>query len=417
MKIAVLGSGVVGVTTAWCLRQDGHDVTVIDQHTAPAHGCSRASGGQLAVSFAEPWANRDAPLQLLKWLFKDDAPLRFRPRADLRQWSWSLQFFRECWPGRLERNMRYMVGLSAYSLSVLRHMRAELNINYHQQKQGTLNFYRNAADLEKSQDMAGIMRGMGVDRRIVTVGEMLSIEPTLASIQDSLVGGDFTSDDESGDAWMFTRALATVCRDAGVDFLYSHQVTGLRADNGKVTCAEVLGPDGLYDTVPAEAFVIALGARSAELVQPLGIPCNVYPARGHSVTFDIVDANKAPVTNLTDQAHEVLYSRCGNQLRMAGTAELSGFSNALDQVRCASMVRQAQELFPDALDFQNVRCWSGLRPSTPSGVPLIGQTRIRNLYLNTGHGSLGWTMAAGSAKALADLVSGRSPEPEFPFLG
>lgn len=417
MKIAVLGSGVIGVTTAWWLRQAGHEVVVVDRCSGPAQESSRAGGGQVSVSYAEPWAKRTAPLQLLKWLFKDDAPLRFRPRADLRQWMWSLEFFRECWPGRLEKNIRAMVSLSAYSLAVLRQMRSELGIEYQHQERGILNFYRNQADLEQSQDMAEIMRELGVERRILTVDELLALEPALTPMKSRLAGGDYTADDETGDAWMFTTALAGHARQAGVEFLFSRQINRLISDEGRIVAAEVIDNDGLYENVHADAFVVALGSYSPELLRPLRIACNVYPAKGYSATFNIVNSEAAPTISITDYARKVVYSRLGNQLRMAGLADLSGFSRALDPQRCAFMKRQAYDLFPTALDFDDVSFWSGLRPSTSSGVPLIGQTRIANLYLNVGHGTLGWTMAAGSGRAIADLISGNNPEPEFPFFG
>lgn len=417
MKVAVLGSGVIGVNTAWWLKQAGHDVVVVDRDCGPGLETSRASGGQICVSYSEPWANPDAPLQMLKWLFKDDAPLRFRPRADWQQWVWGFAFLRECWPGRLPANVRSMVRLSAYSRTVLQKMRADLDIDYHHLERGILNFYRNPADFEKSHEMAGIMRDLGVDRRVITVDEIIALEPALAPARHYLAGGDYTSDDESGDAWMFTQALTEHARHAGVNFMFSRQVSRLLAKDGRVVAAEVIDSDGLYDQVQADVFVVALGSFSPVLVRPLGIGCNVYPAKGYSATFTIIDPDAAPSISLTDHAHKVVYSRLGNQLRMAGMAELSGYSRALDPGRCAAMKRQAYELFHTALDFDDVSFWSGLRPATPSGVPLIGQTRIPNLYLNTGHGTLGWTMAAGSGRAIADLISGIKPEPEFPFLG
>lgn len=417
MKIAVLGGGVIGITTAWWLRQAGHDVVVIDRNAGPGLESTRAGGGQLSLSYAEPWANRSAPLQLLKWLFADNAPLRFRPRADARQWMWSLQFFRECWPGRLEGNVRSMVALSAYSLAVLREMRTELNIGAEHHTKGILNFYRDEASLEQSQDMAEIMRELGVDRRVLNVEELISIEPALGSFRHRLAGGDYAADDETADAWQFTNALAERARHTGVEFLFEHQISRLIADEGRIIAAETIDREGMYESVKADAFVVALGAYSYELLKPLGIRCNVYPTKGYSATFPIVDVDAAPSISLTDPARKVVYSRMGNTLRMAGLADLSGFSRVLDPDRCAFMKRQAYELFPAALDFNRVSFWAGLRPSTPSGVPLVGQTRIANLYLNAGHGTLGWTMAAGSGRAIADLISGHKPEPEFPFLG
>src|SRR5690625_2418090 len=275
MKVAVLGSGVVGVTTAWWLRQAGHDVLVVDRNPGPGQETSRAGGAQLSVSYAEPWATREAPLQVLRSLFHDNAPMRFRPRADWRQWWWGLAYLRQCWPDRLEPNVRAMVQLSAYSLMLLRQLREELGIDYQQRRNGVLNFYRDATDLERSQDLAQILRNLGVDRRVVSVEEMVELEPALAPFAQRLAGGDYTADDESGDGWLFTRALAGHARDAGVRFLFSHTVTRLIADEGRIRAAELVGPDGLYGDVRADAFVVAAGVHAPALIRPLGLSCNV----------------------------------------------------------------------------------------------------------------------------------------------
>lgn len=417
MKIAVLGSGIIGTSTAWWLRQAGHDVVVIDRQTGPAQETSRANGCQISVSYSEPWANPQAPLKLARWLFKDDSPLLFRPQIDPKQWWWGLLFLRECLPGRLAPNIRAMVRLSEYSRRTLQAMRTELGIQYHHLERGILNFYRDQAEFENSQRMAGVMRDFGVDRRIVSTDEIVQIEPALAGARQSIVGGDYTAEDETGDIYLFTSALADKAKAAGVEFRFCTRLSRLISAGGKIQAAELIGADGLYETLKADAYVAALGSFTPQFVTPLGVPCNVYPAKGYSATFDIVDPAAAPFVSLTDSAHKVVYTRLGNQLRMAGTAELSGFSRGLNTIRCDNMARQARELFPTALDFDNVRYWSGLRPTTPSNVPLIGRTKIQNLYLNTGHGTLGWTMGAGSGRALADLICGRRPEVEFPFLG
>lgn len=417
MKVAVLGSGILGVSTAWWLAQAGHDVVVIDRECGPAQDTSRANGAQISVSYAEPWANPQAPLKLLKWLFKDDAPLLFRPQPDPRQWLWGLMFLRECFPKRVAHNIRAMVRLAEYSRSTLQEMRRELNIDYHHLERGILNFYRDSAEFEGSQQTAAVMRDYGVDRRILTADEVIQLEPALAPHRSGIVGGDYTAEDESGDIYLFTCALAEHCEKAGVEFLYNTQVTRLLSASGSVQGVEVIHPDGMYGTVQADAYVVALGSYSPKLVTPLGVPCLVYPTKGYSATFDIRNPEAAPVISLTDSANKVVYSRLGNQLRMAGTAEMSGYSRTLNTRRCDHMVDLARQLFPSVLDFSTVQFWSGLRPSTPSNVPLIGRTRVRNLYLNTGHGTLGWTMGVGSGRALADLISGRKPEPEFPFLG
>ncbi|MGB6103739.1 MAG: D-amino acid dehydrogenase [Pusillimonas sp.] len=417
MKIAVLGSGIIGTSTAWWLNQAGHDVVVIDRETGPAQETSRANGGQISVSYSEPWANPQAPLRLLRWLGKDNAPILFRPQFDLRQWWWGLMFLRECLPGRLAPNIRAMVRMSEYSRGTLRDMRRELGIEYHHLERGILNFYRDPAEFENSQKMAGVMRDFGVDRRIVSTDEIVQLEPALARARHTIVGGDYTAEDESGDIHLFTTALAEKARQAGVEFRFSTQLSRLVSAGGQILGAEVINPGGQYDTIRADAYVAALGSFTPHFVTPLGVPCNVYPAKGYSATFDIVDPQAAPIVSLTDSAHKVVYARLGNQLRMAGTAELSGYSRALNTIRCENMAQLARELFPTALDFDNVRYWSGLRPTTPSNVPLIGRTKIQNLYLNTGHGTLGWTMGVGSGRALADLICGRKPEPDFPFLG
>ncbi len=417
MKIVVLGGGIIGVSSAWWLSQSGHEVIVVDRCTGPAQETSFANGGQISVSYAEPWANPQAPLKLLKWMFKDDAPLLFRPQFDWRQWMWGAAFLRECLPDRLAKNVRSMVRMAQYSRDTLRQMRAELSIEYDQQTRGILNFYRDHADFDASQLAADVMRNFGVDRRIVSADEVIAIEPALARHRASIVGGDFTADDESGDAHVFTAELAKRAAQAGVQFKYSTRVTRILTEGGRASAAEVIDENGRYEDLKADAFVVALGSFTPQLLRPLGVPCLIYPTKGYSASFPILDAKAAPFVSLTDSSHKVVYTRLGNTLRMAGTAELSGYSRALNPLRCQAMTAQAQELFPEILDFDRVQYWSGLRPSTPSNVPLIGASRIPNLYLNCGHGTLGWTMGVGSGRALADLIGGQRPEPEFPFLG
>ncbi len=417
MKVVVMGSGIIGVSTAWWLSQAGHDVVVIDREPGPAQETSRANGGQISVSYAEPWANPQAPLKLLKWLFADNAPMVFKPQLDVRQWLWGLAFLRECFPKRVPKNIRAMVNLAEYSRDTLRAMREDLNIEYNQLSRGILNIYRDAEQFELSQVAASYMRDFGVDRRIVSIDEVLAIEPALTSAADAIVGGDYTASDESGDIHLFTKALAQKARDAGVEFMFSTQINRLRAVGGRVQSVEVIDSQGVFQEVSGDAYVAALGAFTPHIVGPLGVSCLVYPAKGYSATFKVLNPDLAPSVSITDSEHKVVFSRLGDTLRMAGTAELSGYSRALNTTRCENMVSLARALFPEALDFDNVKFWSGLRPSTPSNVPLVGRSKVSNLYLNTGHGTLGWTMGAGSGKALADLISGKKPEPDFPFLG
>jgi len=417
MKIAVLGCGIIGTTSAWWLAQAGHEVIVIERAPGPAQETSRANGGQISVSYAEPWANPQAPMQLLRWLLRDDAPLRFRLTSDPRQWWWGARFLRECLPARAQRNLRAMVRLAEYSRRTLQDMRANLLLDYDHLQTGILTLYRQHQDLQAAQQAADAMRDIGIDRRMVSPDELIALEPALAQTRDPIVGGDYTPDDESGDCHQFTVALARHTQEAGVDFRFNTQVSRLLCHDGRLHAVELIDTQGLFQTLSVDACVVALGSHTPRYVAPLGIACPVYPAKGYSATFTLRDPDVAPRISLIDPAYKVVYSRLGNTLRMAGTVELSGASRALNPARCHAMAAIAHALFPDALESDTVQFWSGLRPATPSSVPLIGRTRIQGLYLNTGHGALGWTMGAGSGKALADIVCGKPPEPEFPFLG
>ena len=417
MKIIVLGGGIIGISSAWWLSQAGHEVVVVDRCAGPAQETSFANGGQISVSYAEPWANPQAPLKLFKWMFKDDAPLLFRPQLDWQQWAWGALFLRECLPSRLALNIRAMVSMAQYSRDTLKLMREELGLQYHQQTKGILNFYRDHAEFDASQLAADVMRDYGVDRRVVSADEVIAIEPALAPVRQTIVGGDFTVDDESGDAFLFTQQLAKLAGQAGVQFRFSTTVTRIVQEGGRAVSAEVIDEHGRYENLKADAFVVAMGSFSPQILRPLGVHCPIYPTKGYSASFAILNADAAPSVSLTDSSHKVVYTRLGDTLRMAGTAELSGYSRDLNPTRCQAMLLQARELFPDALDYDHVQYWSGLRPSTPSNVPLIGATRVANVFINSGHGTLGWTMGAGSGRALADLMSGLRPEPVFPFLG
>lgn len=416
MKVVVFGAGVIGVSSAWWLAHAGHEVEVIERRSGEALETSRANGGQISVCYAEPWANAHTLKKVLRWMGRSDAPLRVKLTGDPRQWLWCARYLAECRASRYAANLRAMVALALYSRATLGEMRAELGLEYQQLQRGILAFYRDSREFELAQADAALMRQLGVDRQVVDAAEVLRLEPALAHARDPIVGGDYTADDESGDVHLFTRALADKARQAGVVFRFNTQVNRLVAVDGRVSVAELLEPDGFFRSVRADAYVVALGSFSPVLLSSLGMSCPVWPVKGYSATFALRDAAAAPMVSLVDHEAKMVASRLGNHLRMAGTGELGGYSRALDTARCNQLVEHARSLFPSALDFANVQFWSGLRPTTPSNVPLIGRTRLRNLYLNTGHGSLGWTMGAGSGRVLADLVSGRVPAISFPFL-
>src|SRR5690606_34015161 len=290
----------------------------------------------------------------LKWMFQDDAPLLFRPQLDWRQWMWGLAFLRECMPGRLAPNIRAMVRLAEYSRATLQAMRAELGIPYDHLERGILNFYRDPHEFEISQKAAGLMRDFGVERRVVTADEVVAIEPALAPHRATIVGGDYTPEDESGDVHLFASSLARRCEAAGVEFRFETSATRLITEGGQVKSLEIIEPDGRFGLVDADAFVVAMGSFSPRLLRPLGVPCNVYPAKGYSATFPIVSPPTAPSVSLTASSHQVVFSRLGNRLRMAGAAEVAGYSRSLNTGGCEAMTRLARELFPDALDFEGV---------------------------------------------------------------
>jgi D-amino-acid dehydrogenase len=415
VKVIVLGAGVVGTASAWYLRQAGHEVTVLERQPGPALETSFANGCQISVSHAEPWANPSTLLKVVRSLGREDAPLLFRLRADPLQWRWCLQFVRECRPARVAANLRRIVALADYSRRSLQALRAETGIEYDSLARGILHFYTDQQEFDKSCRAAAAMREMGCPRTTIDADEVVRIEPALAAARARLVGGDFTASDESGDVYTFTSQLAARGEAAGIRFRYNTTATRLLADADKVSGVEVIDGEGRHQLLHADAFVVALGSFSVPLLAPLGIRLMIYPGKGYSATYPITNAAAAPTVSLTDDGHKLVLSRLGSRLRVAGTCELNGYSRELNTVRCEAITRRVRALFPGACDYERPSYWAGLRPLTPSNVPYIGQTRHANLYLNTGHGTLGWTMACGSGRALADIVSGRQPEVAFTF--
>lgn len=417
MRVLVLGAGIIGVTAAWYLAADGHEVTVIDRAAGAALETSLANGGQISASYAEPWANPRAPAEILKGLGRKDAPLLFRPRADVAQWRWGLQFLIECLPGRTRRNTIQCLNLALYSRDCLRALRKETGIAYDGLQRGILQFYTDAADFEHGVRAAELMRDYGCDRAVKTPAECVVIEPALAQCQMRLAGGIFTATDESGDAHRFATELAALAATRGVRFRWTTRVDAIEIGAGRVTGVRCRQGDGAAEVASADAYLVALGSYSPFLLRPIGVPALIYPAKGYSATIPVNAHRGAPTVSLTDLASKIVMTRLGNRLRVAGTAELSGYDTALNPVRCAALVERTFDLFPDAGDSVGITLWAGLRPATPSNVPLLGRTRYDNLYLDTGHGTLGWTMACGSGRAIADVIAGRPPEIQFAFTG
>ncbi len=415
MKVLVLGAGVIGTATAWYLAARGHEVTVVDRREGPGLETSFANGGQISVCHAEPWANPEAPGQILKWIWRDDAPLLFRLRMDPRQWAWGASFLLECLPARTRRNIGDIVKLALYSRSCLQELRAGTGIEYDQLALGILHYYTDPKVFEGAVRAASVMRDYGLERDVKTADEAVAIEPALASARSRIVGATYTATDESGDAYLFTARLAKLAEARGVGFAMNRGIVRIARSGGRVEGVAVRDGAGREETLAADAYVIALGSYSPLVARDLGLALPVYPAKGYSASVPLADPARAPRVSLTDDEAKIVFSRLGERMRIAGTAELSGYSTELNAVRCESLIRRAREIFPGAGAYDRATFWTGLRPSTPSNVPLVGATRYPNLFLNTGHGTLGWTMACGSGRALADIISGRPPEVDFRF--
>jgi len=408
VKILVLGAGVVGVASAWYLAAAGHEVTVIERRNAAGLETSFANGGQIAAGHAEPWAKPEVVPKILRWLGREDAPLLFRPRASWAQWAWGAQFLYECLPGRFERHSRTLASLAGYSRECLRALRAELGLRYDHLERGILQFATHQRDLEAMSRHAEATR-----QQIKSASECLAVEPALRYSNDPVVGGIYNPDDESGDAWRFTQELARIAASRGVAFRFDADIEAIEAESDSVRGIRLKGAP----SATADAYVVSLGSYSPLLLAALRVRIPVYPLKGYSITLPLGPAEQgaAPTVSLTDEAFKIVISRLGNRLRAAGTAELNGYDTTLNSARCAAIARRIRDLFPALGSVTTVETWTGLRPATPNNVPVIGKTRFRNLYLNTGHGTLGWTLACGSGSVLADLISGRRPQVAFPF--
>lgn len=418
MRIIVMGAGVIGITSAWYLAKAGHEVVVLERNSGAARETSFGNGGQISVSHAEPWANPAAPFKLLKWLGREDAPLLFRLRADPAQWRWGLKFLRECPGKRSTCNLVQLLNLGTYSRDSLQALRSETGIEYDQLTRGILHFYTSRKEFDAALEPARVMRELGCERQVIDTAEVVRLEPAMAHIAPQLVGATYTSEDESGDVHMFTTRLARLCAARGVSLRYGVRVQRLRTTDesgGDLAGVEIAAEDGSYEVVRGDAYVLALGSFSPALAAQAGIRLDIYPAKGYSATLPVLDASKAPSVSLTDDEFKLVYSRLGERLRIAGTAELNGYAMDLNPVRCEAIVRRTLQVFPGVSRPELATFWSGLRPATPGNVPYIGRSRRRNLFLNTGHGTLGWTHSCGSGRAIAEIIGGRRPEVDFAF--
>lgn len=412
MQVLILGAGVVGTASAWYLAAAGHEVTVIDRQPGPGLETSFANGGQVSVCHAEPWAHPGVLPQVIKWMGHESSPLLWRLRLDPDQWRWGLRFLRECTAERTQANIKAIIDLALYSRHCLQDLRRKLGLQYDDLQRGILHVYTDPREFERAIPQAALMQAYGCDRQVKSAEECLLIEPSLKHSSIPLVGGTYTPEDESGDAHLFTQRLAEACAQKGVRFHYGVGIEALMHEGGRITGVRMA--DGRVMT--ADRYVVALGSYTPLLLNPLGIRLPIYPGKGYSATIPLKQDAVAPTVSITDDGHKLVFSRLGDQLRVAGTAEFNGYNTELNPVRCEALMKRTRALFPHAISDETPKFWTGLRPVTPGNVPYVGSSQqFPNLLVNSGHGTLGWTMACGSGQLLSDLIEGRetavSPEP------
>ncbi|WP_285017553.1 D-amino acid dehydrogenase [Novosphingobium sp. fls2-241-R2A-195] len=404
MKIVILGSGVIGVTSAWYLAEAGHDVVVIDRQEGPALETSFANAGEISPGYASPWAAPGIPMKAVKWLMMKHAPLILRPHADMAMLRWLVAMLGNCNARDYAINKSRMVRLAEFSRDCLIALRRETGIRYDERSQGTLQLFREQKQLEGIGKDIAVLKADGVPFEVLDRAGCIAAEPGLAASTAPIAGGLRLPNDETGDCFKFTNALAAMAAAKGVEFRNGINVQRLVEESGRVVRVETD-----KGTVSADAFLVAMGSFSPQLVAPLGVRLPVYPVKGYSLTAPIIDEARAPVSTLLDESFKVAITRLGDRIRVGGMAEISGFSRDLPPERRATLEHSAGSLFPGGGDLEAASFWCGLRPMTPDSTPVIGPTRIPNLFLNTGHGTLGWTMACGSAHVITDLIAGRRP--------
>ena len=405
MKVVLLGSGVVGAASAFYLTRAGHEVEVLDRQTAAGLETSFANAGQVSPGYSAPWAGPGVPLKALRWLMMRHRPFVIWPRADARLGWWLAQMLANCNEDAYRRNKGRMVRLAEYSRDVLRHLRAQTGIEYDQRTRGTLQLFRNRKQLDHVTDDTAILDAYGVGYEVLDRAGCVQAEPALGRVDGKFVGGLRLPGDETGDAHLFTQRLAAIAAREGALFRFGVTVKRLLHEGGSVT-----GVETGAGVVTADSYVVAMGSYSAALLWPLGLRLPIYPVKGYSLTLPVVDADAAPVSTVMDETFKIAVTRLGDRIRVGGTAELAGFSTGLRAPRRRTLEHTVSDLFPDGGDLKKASFWTGLRPMTPDGTPIVGPTPFPNLYTNTGHGTLGWTMACGSARMLADVMSGQPTE-------
>jgi len=405
VRVAILGGGVIGVTAAWYLAEAGAEVEVIERQPGVALETSFANAGEISPGYASPWAGPGMPWKAIKWLLTWHSPLVLRPQLDPAMWLWILRMLRNCTAARYDLNKSRMVPIAEYSRDLLRQLRATTGIEYDHRSLGTLQLFRTEQQVDDAASDIAVLSRLGVPYEVLDAGGCIAVEPGLADVRSLIAGGLRLPGDETGDCHLFTERLATLATERGVKFRFNTHVQGFETAGDRITAVQT-------DTgrVTADAYVLALGSYSTAMARTLGHRLPVYPVKGYSITVPVANADKAPVSTVMDESYKVAITRLGDRIRVGGTAELSGYNTRLHHGRRATLEISVQDLFPAGGDYSDVTFWTGLRPMTPDGTPIIGPSRFRNLWFNTGHGTLGWTMACGSGRVVAGLVTGRKPE-------
>ncbi|HFK9537670.1 TPA: D-amino acid dehydrogenase [Acinetobacter baumannii] len=398
MRVIVLGSGVIGVASAYYLARQGAEVTVLDRQSGPAEETSFGNAGQISPGYSTPWAAPGIPFKAVKWMFQHHAPLAINLDGSMWQLQWMAQMLKNCNPQSYAVNKERMMRVAEYSRDCLRELRKDTGIHYENRAKGTLQLFRKEAQMEAVQRDISVLEECGVSYELLNANELGHVEPALANAQDKLVGGLHLPNDETGDCYLFTNALAQIAKELGVNFQFNQNVEKLIVEGDQIKGVQVNGK-----VLTADRYVLAFGSYSRDFLKPLDLQLPVYPVKGYSLTIPIVDPAFAPQSTVLDETYKIAITRFDQRIRVGGMAELSGFNLGLNEDRRATLQMVTQDLFPGG-DMEQASFWTGLRPMTPDSTPIIGATRFKNLFLNTGHGTLGWTMACGSGKLISDIV-------------
>lgn len=406
MKVMVLGGGVAGVSTAWYLAKSGHEVSVVERNPVVADETSFANAGMLSYGYTNPWAAPGIPLKAIKWMMQDLAPILVSSSAfNLKTAGWMLKMLGQCNSSAYNLNKRRMLRISEYSRSCLDELTQTLSLDFDHRSLGTIELFRDQGKLHAIAPDLASLRECGVEHKVISHAECILHEPALAHVSEKFIGGLRFPQDGTGDCNKFTLALAEHCRAVGVQFLMNTEIKALESSSGKITALHTSA-----GTIKADAYVVCLGSYSPLLVNPLGFKLPIYPIKGYSLTLPLLDESKAPQSTVMDEAFKVAVTRFDDRIRVGGTAEIADFDLSLKEKRRKPAEFVVNDLFPGAGDLHNASFWCGLRPMTPDSTPIIGHTPIKNLYMNTGHGTLGWTMSQGSARLVTDLINEKTPD-------